>query len=184
MRAMFTIHAGEYLVGSHIEKNMDGSNVWIPSKDKGVDLLVTDAENTKAVSIQVKYSKDFLPTHRMRRTIEEHFKACGFWSLNREKMEKQPQADFWVLVLPSFRDREVQYVIIEPTELMARLMALRGNVTNLKTRLWITNDGGCWETRNLGKADIDAIALHRYKSKDRNFKSYLNNWPAIIQRLK
>jgi hypothetical protein len=36
-------------------------NVWIPGKDTGVDLLVTDPKNRCAVSLQVKYGKDFLP---------------------------------------------------------------------------------------------------------------------------
>ncbi len=31
----------------------------IPSKDTGIDLLVTDSKNRSAVSLQVKFSKDF-----------------------------------------------------------------------------------------------------------------------------
>jgi hypothetical protein len=38
-------------------------NVWIPTKDTGVDLLVSDRKNKKAVSLQVKFSRDFLATH-------------------------------------------------------------------------------------------------------------------------
>ncbi|GAG73038.1 unnamed protein product [marine sediment metagenome] len=56
MRPMFTIHAGEYLVGSYIEEKLKDFNVWVPSKDKGVDLLVTDSKNKKTVSLQVKFS--------------------------------------------------------------------------------------------------------------------------------
>jgi len=55
---MFTIHAGEYLIGSYIEENFKNYNVWVPSKDTGIDLLVTNSKNNKAVSLQVKYSKD------------------------------------------------------------------------------------------------------------------------------
>ncbi len=40
MKPLFTIHAGEYLVGERIEKNFKEWNVWIPSKDTGIDLLV------------------------------------------------------------------------------------------------------------------------------------------------
>src|SRR5690554_1866372 len=45
MQPLFTIHAGEYLVGSHIEQHLrdpngDKVNVWVPSKDTGIDLLV------------------------------------------------------------------------------------------------------------------------------------------------
>ena len=42
MKTLFTIHAGEYLVGSEIEKLFKNYRVWIPSKDTGIDLLVTD----------------------------------------------------------------------------------------------------------------------------------------------
>ena len=37
MKPLFTIHEGEFLVGSHIEKKFRDWNVWIPSKDKGID---------------------------------------------------------------------------------------------------------------------------------------------------
>ena len=60
MRPMFTIHAGEYLVGLYVQQRL-GLNVWIPAKDTGIDLLVTDRENRHTVSLQAKYGKDFLP---------------------------------------------------------------------------------------------------------------------------
>jgi len=44
MRPMFTIHAGEYLVGLHLQQRL-GLNVWIPAKDTGIDLLVTGARS-------------------------------------------------------------------------------------------------------------------------------------------
>lgn len=60
MRPLFTIHAGEFIVGEHIEKNFPGLNVWIPSKDTGIDLLVTDKTNScKPISLQVKLSRDY-----------------------------------------------------------------------------------------------------------------------------
>ena len=63
MEALFTIHAGEYLVGSHIEKKYPKYHVWIPSKrnKKWVDLLVSNGDNSKTISIQVKSSKDYSP---------------------------------------------------------------------------------------------------------------------------
>ena len=61
MKPISSIHAGEYLVGTHIEENYKTFNVWLPSKDTGIDLLVTDKTNNKTVSLQVKFSKDFLP---------------------------------------------------------------------------------------------------------------------------
>ena len=39
MRPMFTVHGGEFLVGQHIEGSFKGKNVWVPTKNLGVDLL-------------------------------------------------------------------------------------------------------------------------------------------------
>jgi len=50
MRPRCTVHAGECLVGECIEHNFPRWNVWVPSKDTGVDLLVTDARHRKAIS--------------------------------------------------------------------------------------------------------------------------------------
>ena len=65
MKPLFTIHAGEYLVGSHIEQNLtdpDGNkvNVWVPSKDTGIDFLLTDKNNKKTVSLQLNFQRTFL----------------------------------------------------------------------------------------------------------------------------
>lgn len=59
MKPIFTIHAGEYLVGSHIEKTYKKARVWIPSSDTGVDFLVTNEQLNRAVSLQVKILKRF-----------------------------------------------------------------------------------------------------------------------------
>src|SRR5205807_9167176 len=45
MRPLFTVHASELLVGQHIEQSFKGKNVWIPTKDSGVDLLITNSKN-------------------------------------------------------------------------------------------------------------------------------------------
>ena len=58
MRPIFTIHAGEYLVATEIERAFPKLQIWIPSRDTGVDLLVTDRLQTKVASLQVKFSKD------------------------------------------------------------------------------------------------------------------------------
>lgn len=59
MRPIFTLHAGEYLVGMENEKTSKGTRVWMPTKDTGIGLLVTEATCRKSVSIQLKYSQDF-----------------------------------------------------------------------------------------------------------------------------
>src|SRR5260370_15663053 len=101
MRQLFTIHGGECLVGSHIERKLRRVNVWLPAKDTGVDLLVTDRQARKQLSLQVKFSKDFLFTH-MPPVFRERLRACGYWTFNQDKLRKST-ADFWILVLLAFR---------------------------------------------------------------------------------
>ena len=43
----------------HIEREFK-KNIWVATKDTGVDLLGTNQKNTKTISLQVKFSKDFL----------------------------------------------------------------------------------------------------------------------------
>jgi hypothetical protein len=70
LKPLFTIHAGECLVGLHVQKFK--LNVWIPAKDTGIDLLVTDSAYLGGVSLQVKDGKDFLPEEKkpdLRRSL-------------------------------------------------------------------------------------------------------------------
>ena len=50
VKPFFTIHAGEFLVVDFIDKHFRQVNVWVPSRDTGVDLLVTDSANQKALA--------------------------------------------------------------------------------------------------------------------------------------
>jgi hypothetical protein len=91
MKPLFTIHAGEYLVGSHIEQHYGKVNVWVPSKDTGVDLLLSNRDATRTVSIQVKFSKDFLSTimNPIFRQKGSQLKSCGWWTINRKNFRSQ-----------------------------------------------------------------------------------------------
>jgi len=40
-------------VGQHIESKFKDKNVWVPTKDLGLDLLVTNKSNKRALSVQV-----------------------------------------------------------------------------------------------------------------------------------
>ena len=183
MKPLFTVHAGEYLVGSHIEKKYRKWNVWVPSKDTGTDLLVTDASNRKAVSLQVKFSKDFNPTHRPI-FLQNKLMAAGWW-VHQEKKIKDSQADFWVFVLPSFTEHETSFIIIRPAELLRRFRAIHGRIEKrIDSYLWVTRTKRCWEARGLPNAEQELIAFDRFSDKSRDFSEYLNAWQQIEGRLK
>ncbi len=182
MKPIFTIHAGEYLVGSYIEENYKELNVWIPSKDTGIDLLVTDRKNISTVSLQVKFSKDFLITHG-KKDQQSKFESWGWWTFNREKIENSP-ADYWVIVMHTFNDKNMHYVIIGPKELSRRMNAIHPITNSLQTYLWVTSSKKCWETRGLKKKDQVLVANDLFRNKDRDFTKYLNNWKPIEEIFK
>jgi len=181
MKPLFTIHAGEYLVGAHIEHTYPDWNVWLLSKDTGVDFLVTDGKNRKAVSLQVKFSKDFNPTH----DHHDYLLAAGWWTHDLKKIQKS-EADFWVFVLTSFWEKEkTSFIILPPAELARRLKAIHGDHTKrIHSYLRVTKSERCWEARGLGNAEMQLIADDQFSDKDRDFTKHLNAWKPIEAKLK
>jgi hypothetical protein len=137
MRPIFTIHAGEYLVGSAIEKMFPKVRVWIPSKDDGIDLLVTDRKGKRAISLQVKFSKDYLGNQVKSKRVPG-VKSGGWWSFDLPKMKKS-KADFWVLVLYRFQDRDFDFVVVKPKALATMYSTLFPKVTRVQSYVWVTS---------------------------------------------
>src|SRR5690242_17098263 len=125
MKPLFTVHGGEDLVGSYVEHRFKRVHVWIPTRDTGVDLLVSDRHNRHTVSIQVKFGKDWLVTH-MRPLFRKDLRACGWWTINREKLRASP-ADFWVFMLYGFAGRTIDSVIVPTRVLWQRLQSIHGS---------------------------------------------------------
>jgi len=180
MRLLFTVHAGEYLVGSHIEANFKGLNVWLPTKDSGIDLLVTDKRNKKAVSLQVKFSKDFNATND---ADDKELKYRGWWTLKRSKIQSS-KADFWVFVLYGFDQKKRVFVVIEPHELLNRLRSIHGIRILYHVYFVITKSGKCWETREMKKRDLLLIAQKKFSNPRRDFTPNLNDWETVRARVR
>lgn len=185
MKPMFSVHAGEYLTGSHIEKKFRNVHLWVPAKDTGIDLLVSDPANRKTVSLQVKLSKDYLVTHMQRHGPEaqQKLRACGWWTLNKEKLSRSP-ADYWVLVLLGFAKMSMDCVVIPPKELERRLLDVHPEQRKQKiwqVYVWVTKTGGCWETRHLSKSDEQLVIDDNFPDPDRDFRRYLNVWGPVAR---
>jgi hypothetical protein len=181
MKPLFTIHAGEYLVASHIEQHYKRVNVWIPSRDTGVNLLVSDHRSQRTVSLQVKFSKDFLYT--MKPTFQDKeslLRACGWWTIDREKLRKSV-ADFWVFMLLGFNGRTKDYVLIPPQDLLRQLESIHGSQGKFQTYLWVTAKQ-CFETRGLSEQNRLKAARGEYEDPSRDLSQWLNNWTPV-QRL-
>jgi hypothetical protein len=119
LRTLFTIHGGEWLVGDYIERKYQRVNVWVPAKDTGVDLLVSDSKNKQVVSLQVKVSRDH---HTDMNEV-----AKGWWKVKRKKIADSP-ADYWIFGIDRLERNpsDSDFVIIKPAELLRRLDAIHG----------------------------------------------------------
>lgn len=177
MKPLFTIHAGEYLVGSFIEQHFKRVNLWLPSRDTGIDLLVSDRRNRRAVSLQVKFSKDFLVTHKGP-AFQKQLRAFGWYTINRDKLHRSP-ADFWVFALPGFASRTVDFVVVPRRELLRRLAVIHGRDKTIQSYIWVTEAKRCWETRGVNKADQLLIALDEFRNRVRDLTGWLNNWDPV-----
>lgn len=179
MRPLFTIHAGEFLVGSHLEQKFKRLNLWIPARDTGIDLLVSDRRATRCISLQVKFSRDFLVTHHGPE-FQKELRACGWWTINTQKL-RASKADYWVFVVQGFASRSVDFVVIPPRDLQRRLRAIHGPAATLQSYLWVTESGRCWETRGLKRIDQRSIAQGTFKSPPRDLTPWLNNWTPLAK---
>lgn len=177
MKPLFTIHAGEFLVASYIEQQFRDYLVWLPSRDSGVDLLVTDRDCKAAVSIQVKFSRDFLATH-MSDTLRPGLKACGWFTLKRQKIA-QSTAKLWIFVLYPFQQKDVDFLIIPPSAVLDLLTSVHGQRSAFQSYIWVTKDKRCWETRGLNREDQLLVAQGSYQNPARDLSRFLNNWSPI-----
>ena len=181
MRPLFTVHAGEFLVGEHIERNFPSLNVWIPAKDTGVDLLVTDHSAQRTVSLQVKLSRDYKKPEAVD-DFQRALVAAG-WNVVGHKKLADSAADYWVFVLVSPERRiQPQFLVIPPNELLKRLVAIHGARNNYHFYPWVTDAGVCLQGRGLLKNECAQLANGTLELGERDLTPYLGNW-GVLERL-
>lgn len=178
MRPIFTIHAGEFLVGEYVEKNFPKLNVWIPSKDTGVDLLVTNKTNTKSVSLQVKLSRDYRSYHSAD-PFESMLSAGGWFTLKHDKIAKST-ADYWIFILVS-HDKKIKpsHIIISPNELLAKLVSVHGKSERYNFYAWVKNPNLALDGRGLSKSDKQQLLNGNFELGKRDYSPFLENWTSI-----
>jgi hypothetical protein len=178
VKPLFTVHAGEFLTVSEIERRFRHVNVWIPAKDTGVDLLVSNTDNSKTVSLQVKFSRDYFATH-LKEGLRAEVRAFGWWTPTRMQIEKS-SAQYWIFVLYGFDSKNPDFIIIKPDELLKRLNTIHQNgAEKFHIYLWVTTSGKCYETRGLDAAAKQLIADKTFTDGVRDFSNFLNQWGPI-----
>ena len=116
----------------------------------------------------------------MRPEFQERLRACGWGSINWEKLAASP-ADLWVFVLQGFASRSTDFVVVPRQELLRRLGAIHGVGKTIQTYIWVTRDKKCWETRGLKNPDQLLVANGDYEHRDRDLTQWLNNWSQIAR---
>ncbi|WP_422623266.1 hypothetical protein [Rhodoferax sp.] len=178
MRPLFTVHAGEFLVGEFIEHSFPKLNVWIPSKDTGIDLLVTNKKNSSTVSLQVKLSRDYKAPEAAT-DFDRSLVAAGWLTLAHDKIAKSA-ADYWVFVLVSHeRKMKPQFIVIPPAELLKRLIAIHGQSKNYHFYPWVTKSKIALDGRGLLKAEKKALAAGSLALGHRDLSKFLGDWSAL-----
>lgn len=178
MRPLFTVHAGEFLVGEHIEKTFSSLKVWVPAKDTGVDLMITDASASHTASLQVKLSRDYrLP--EATEGFDSSLIASGWLTLDHDKIEKSP-AEWWVIVLVSHeRKLKPKFIVIPPSELLSRLVKIHGKSKKYHFYPWVTKSGLCLQGRGLRKSERALLANGTLQLGPRDLSAFLNNWSCL-----
>ena len=163
-----------------IERRFRNVNLWIPANDTGVGLLVSDAENKATVSLQVKFSRDYLTTHMKDEVFHRELRASGWWTPTRQRIEKS-SAQFWVFVPAGFVNGTTDFIIIAPVNLLKRLDEIHqeGRPDRLHCYFCVTKGDRCRETHGLKRSDVRSVTGVTFNNKTRDFTPYLNNWKPV-----
>ena len=178
MRPLFTIHGGEYITASYLERKFKKNlRVWVPSIDDGIDLLLTSRNCRKTVSLQIKSSKSY----ELKTTVD----ASGWWQINADKLQKS-NADFWAFViLPTGISKRKIYtpffIVIQPKELLKRLKAIHG-IEEVYNIYFTVKRKTAIESRGIDLKDISAMLANPEKSRD--FSEFLDTWDGVLAALK
>lgn len=184
MKPLFTLHAGEYLTGCEIERQFGSKvNLWVPVKDEGIDILVTDRDNKRMVSLQVKYSRDFARIARDNHKRKQ-LRSVGWWTFKRSKIQKS-KADFWVLLTYDGFGKESDFIIIPPRVLLSIYDKTNRKKEIIQSYVCITLDRKiAFEGRDLSNDQLNDIIDGRKNPNIRDLKKYLSNWSLIVKGLR
>jgi hypothetical protein len=182
MKPFYSIDAGEFLVGSAIEKRFPSVSLWFPAKDSGDDFLILNRESGRYCTIQVKISRDYLATH-LDEALHPHLQCCGWFTPSRSKIERS-KSDFWILGLHSYGKQRLSLLVIRPEELLQRYDRIHGRVEQLQSYFWLTADGRVFETRGLKKSDQQKILDGTFSDSDRDFTAALEDWKPLAKALR
>lgn len=178
MKPIFTVHAGEFVFGEYVEKNFPGLRLWVPTKDTGIDFLVSDSTGRKTASIQVKISRDYRPSLAATE-FDKGLRAAGWFVFSHSALESSP-ADIWSIILISHeRKSKPVFLNMAPKDLLHCLVKTHGKNKNYHLYPWLFADGRCIEGRGMKQADKKAFIERQYDIKSRDLSAFHDNWKFL-----
>ena len=172
--------ASQYLVGTHLELVFRGCRVWVPSKDSGIDLLLTNASCSRTVPLQVKYSRDYVDSSPADLAFAGITRS-SFISVQRRKLKTSP-ARYWIIVLHSFVSKSPRFLIVTPRELLKRIEAHHGHQDTYRLYFCVIGETKCWELRCPVAEKRKALASGSI-APSRDFSGFLDDWSRIRQNI-
>lgn len=174
MRPLFTIHAGEFLVGEYISRALKGKfDVWLPVQDTGVDLLLTPSvprTKVRPLTLQVKFSRSF-----PAKIQQPEFLARGWFTLQPTKILKS-RADVWIFVVLTMR-HDPHFILVPLNELKRRIPRPIPRIWHMY--LTIYRGSRAFDTRGLRSQEILACPLRGVKDLRRDYTACLENWSLL-----
>ena len=166
MRNLYSLTPGELLVGQQLEAR--DYEVYIPTKDKGIDLLAT--KNADVLRFQVKESRVYLqrpggPTW----TSWTQLKASSLSDAADRGV------DLFVFVIHALVETgnragfKPLYVLIPPIDLEQRLRQYRRDSEDRAVYWYVDSDQRLWEVRGRKRGYEE--------ERERDFTDYLEAWP-------
>ncbi len=175
MRNLYALTPGELLVGQELEKR--GYEVYIPTKDKGIDLLATKVADV--LTFQVKESRVYLQSPGIRSRGGPAWTSWTQLTSSELKNAADRNVDLFVFVIHALAEDgnklkfEPSYVVIPPLDLEERLRRYRPG-KDRSVYWYVDSNGKLWETRGS--------KLGYQGARDRDFTEYLEAWPQVSSR--
>lgn len=169
MKPIFTIHEGEFLVGDYITRKLGKRyDVWVPTRDSGVDLLVTRRKGKgRPVGLQVKFSRSY--------RIPKGVVATSWFKLEPAKV-RASRADLWVFVIITLKHK--QYFVVIPTRELARRIP-KDCGSKWHVYLWVYPGKRCYNVRDIPARDRPAVRHNGVSLRALNFTAWLGAWESL-----
>lgn len=178
MKPMFTVHAGEFIFAETVEKKFPKLRLWMPTKDTGVDFLITDAAGEKTTTVQVKMSRDYRPA-MAQSVFDQQLSAAG-WFVFTYKALTKTAASTWSLILVSpVRNQKPIFLNICPRILLQRLIQLHGEKEDYHLYPWVLKNKSCIDGRGMKRLDKRKYIDGNFDVRQRDMTDYLENWDFL-----